>query len=131
MEFSFSVSDLHFESKYPKIAFESTFDEVGSITRPFVKQLHKMLASQAAINSYCWPSKNTTNHNQKKLKQFIENMIFRNQKNDSIRQISDFNDSCHISNALYCKKLRFTLPVKSPPIKDSECYQWIQIDCDW
>ena len=131
MEFSFSVSDLHFKSKYPTITFESTFDEVGSITRPFVKQLHKMLASQAAINSYCWPNKNTTNHNQQKIKQFIEKMIFRNQKNNSILQISNFDDSCHISNALYRKKLKFTLPVKSPPIKDSEFYQLIQIDCDW
>ena len=72
MEFSFWSADLCHKSKYPTIKFESTFDEVGSITRPFVKQLHKMLASQATLNSYCWPNNNRARDNKKKLKQFIK-----------------------------------------------------------
>ena len=131
MEFSFWSSDFYFESKYPTIKFESTFDEVGSITRPFVKQLHKMLASQAALNSYCRPNKNRASDNEKKLKQFIEKMIFSNQKHIYSGQTINLNDPCHIFKDLYSKKLKFTLPVKSPPTKDCEYYQMIEIDCDW
>ena len=131
MEFSFWSADLCHKSKYPTIKFESTFDEVGSITRPFVKQLHKMLASQAALNSYCWPNNNRASDNKKKLKQFIEKMIFNNQKDNCSSQTMNFNDPCDKFNVLYCKKLTFTLPVKSPPTKDCECYQLIEIDCDW
>ena len=79
----------------------------------------------------CRPNKYRASDNEKKLKQFIEKMIFSNQKHIFSSQTINLNDPCDISNDLYCKKVKFTLPVKSPPTKDYEYHHIIEIDCNW